>query len=286
MTPLKLHLRVLEIHRKVLRVVSPRPQLGARFSTNYFHDTWHILAGPDGAAVLGRLLWGLAFQRLPGTLILIDGAHLVSTPFEGDAADPIALIPADLTHVDDEDLRALRQRLRRSPPAPTTIRWHTFGMPEALAAEPARGSWQRRWRDPIWQRERMSRRAGCVCYTAPGPVLRAQALGIHQMGGDGYFPLAEQRRGNWRFDGEVQVIDGFADRVAAARAARRALAPDARGLLADTEVGWDVAGAAYVRPEPTKRSRADAGSPADADPALAPTGYVRLAPSAARRRRA
>jgi len=76
MTALKLHLRVLEVHRKTLRVVSLRPQLGARFSTNYYHDTWHILAGVDGADVLGRLLWGLAFQRQPGTLILIDGDHL------------------------------------------------------------------------------------------------------------------------------------------------------------------------------------------------------------------
>jgi hypothetical protein len=268
MTAWKLHLRVVEVNRKILRVVSPRPQLGARFSTNYFHDTWHILAGPDGAAVLGRLLWGLAFQRLPGTLILIDGAHLVSTPFEGDAADPIALVPTDITHVDADDLRALRQRLRRSPPAPTTIRWHTAGMAEALAAPHAPGGWRRRWRDPIWQREHMTQRAGCVCYAAPGPVLRARALGIHQMGGDGYFPLAEQRRGQWRYDGEVQVIDDFAGEVAAARQARRQLAPDARGLLAGTAAAWEIANEAHRRAR--RRQDTRRGGPASRGPARTP----------------
>jgi hypothetical protein len=244
-TPLKLHLRVLDIHRRTLRVVTLRPQSPVRFSTNYFHDTWHILAGGDGAVILGRLLWGLAFQRHPGTLILIDRAHLVPTPFEADPADPILLIPDALTSIDDDLLRAVKLRLRRAPTAPTTIRWHTFGMPAALERdEPRDERW--RWRSsrnaPMWSRERMSRRAGFLCYTAPPAVLRAHGLGIYHMHlvGDGYYPMAEHRGAStWRYDGEFQPIPSFTSKVSAATVARRELFPDRPGLLTDDE-RWAV----------------------------------------------
>ena len=240
-TPLKLHLRVFEIHGRTLRVVTLRPQTPVRFSTNYFHETWHIVGGTDGAALLGRLLWGLAFQRLPGTLVLIGGDHVVSTPFEGDAPDPILLVPDRLTSVDDDALRALRLRLRRSPGAPTTIRWHTFGMPAALAHDD-RGPYRKGWRtrfDGQRTREQMSRRAGFVCYTAPPDLLRVHGLGIYRMHEradpwGSYFPLADHGHWkNWGYDGEFQQFAGFGDAVSAARVARREVAPDARGLLAE-----------------------------------------------------
>jgi hypothetical protein len=238
-TPLEVHLRALEIHRRTLRLVTLRPQCGVRFSTNYFHDTWHILAGPDGAALLGRLLWGLAFQRQPGTLVLIDHPHLVPTPFEADPPDPILLVPDGLTRVDDDLLRALKLRLRRAPGRPRTIRWQTFGMAGAATITDGR-AWIRDRKRPIWTRERMSRRAGFVCYTAPPEVLRAQGVAIHGMGGGAYHPMAEVDGPCWHHDGEVQVLGNFASKVAAARAARRALFPGAPGLLAGTEDAWTV----------------------------------------------
>jgi hypothetical protein len=38
---------------------------------------------------------------------------------------------------------------------------------------------------------------------------------------------------SWRHDGEFQQFPGFDDAVSAARVARREVAPDARGLLAE-----------------------------------------------------
>ena len=58
--PLKLHLRIIDVGRTTYRVASLRPASRIRFSTNFFHDTWHIVSSPAGAFLLGRLLWGLA----------------------------------------------------------------------------------------------------------------------------------------------------------------------------------------------------------------------------------
>ena len=220
---LKVHLRLFDIHGITLRVVTLRPQTGVRFSTNYFHDTWHILGGPDASALLGRLLWGLAFQRLPGTLVLIDREHLVPTPFEADRPDPILLVPDGLTHIDVDLLRALKLRLRRCPGPPTTIRWHTFSI-----AEP-----ERRY-DLNHSRERMSRLAGFICYTAPPDILRSNGYGISRMGSRGYFSLAERDRSkHWRVDGEFQLIGDFRRKVSAAMVARAEILDGADRAIAD-----------------------------------------------------
>jgi hypothetical protein len=245
---LKVHLRVLDLLGTTLRVVALRPQTPTRFSTNYYHDTWHILSDRDGAALFGRLLWGLAFQRLPGTLLLIDRAHLVPTPFDGDPPDPVLVIPEGLTRFDADLLRALALRLRRDPGPPTTIRWHTFGMPAAAierASDRRRHGFyarSRRERRVLEARERMSRTSGFICYTAPPEILRDHGLGIHAMsesshgGYGGYYPLAELDRGHtWGYDGEFQLIPGFADRVSAAITARREILGGARPIADQDE---------------------------------------------------
>ncbi|MBX3160452.1 MAG: hypothetical protein KF773_31090 [Deltaproteobacteria bacterium] len=256
---LKVHLRTFDIHGRTLRVVTLRPQYQVRFSTNYFHDTWHIISGPLGAHTMGRLMWGLAFQRHAGTMVLVDEPHLVSTPFDGDAADPILIVPDGLTSVSDDDLRALRLRLRRCPPSPTTIRWHTFGLPVALASRDPRSYAQvRRDHRAALCREQMSRRAGFVVYTAPPVLLRENGADISRMGGDNYHMLAESRApGRWHHDGEFQVIDDFDDRVSAARVVRRELLggdhPHRR--IAETAEAWEIADGAAGRVGYAKRER-------------------------------
>src|SRR5262245_17904657 len=81
---LKMHLRLLRLAGRVYRVVTPRPNFGAVFSTNFYHQTWHIVSDQHGARMLARLLWGLSFQRQPGTLVLVHGRHLRPTPFEAE----------------------------------------------------------------------------------------------------------------------------------------------------------------------------------------------------------
>jgi hypothetical protein len=60
------------VHRHLVRldgreytVITPRPGTGVSFSTNRYHGTWHVLSCLRGARLLARLLWGLAYQRVP-----------------------------------------------------------------------------------------------------------------------------------------------------------------------------------------------------------------------------
>ncbi|WP_211591998.1 hypothetical protein [Microbispora sp. H10836] len=64
-----------------------------------------------GARLLGRLLWGLSFQRLPGTVVVIDRPHLDPNPFDAEQADPIVLAPTHLTTLKRQGARELLRRL-------------------------------------------------------------------------------------------------------------------------------------------------------------------------------
>src|SRR5437762_9292860 len=96
---MKVHLRELSLGKTEYRVVTLRPGTRVSFSTNFFHNTWHLVSDIQGARLLARLLWGLSYQRWPGTLVLIHGNHLAATPFEAEQSDPFLLIPSHLTSV-------------------------------------------------------------------------------------------------------------------------------------------------------------------------------------------
>jgi hypothetical protein len=239
---LKLHLRVFRAGNYAYRVLSLRPDTRAGFSTNFFHETWHVVTDPGGSRLLARLLWGLAYERHAGTVIVIDGDHLLPTPFEAERSDPILLTSAGLTRLDASALRDLKRRLRRPGRPEKTVRWSSFGLDRAsrLADEVPVSQLHRqreekwpRWQasQNVWRHERMGRLGGFIVYTAPPPVLRMQALlvGALQVGRDAgvdgmdYHFLAERTARHARADGEVQVFADYRDRVAAAVSARREL---------------------------------------------------------------
>jgi hypothetical protein len=84
-------------------------------------------------AATGRLLWGLACQRLPGTLILLGPPQLDPCPFGGAPSDPVALVPARLTSLPVLAARELRARLSLSAPE-GAVRWHTPALLPAVTA--------------------------------------------------------------------------------------------------------------------------------------------------------
>jgi hypothetical protein len=53
---LKLHRHELRLDGRDYTVITLRRGMDCRFSTNNFHQTWHILSDWRGARLLGRLL--------------------------------------------------------------------------------------------------------------------------------------------------------------------------------------------------------------------------------------
>jgi hypothetical protein len=204
-----------------------RPGTDVRFSNNRHHDTWHILTDPLGARLLGRLLWGLAYQRVPRTLVLIERPQLDPSPFDAAPAAPIALVPAHLTPLPSRDARELRKRLPLTRPA-GTVRWHTPGLAAAAATEPDSYRVIPPWRrDPPTgagaDRHRIERAGGLLIFAAKPPVLRDWAVAVYGLGEPPHSPmdLTYFGRSSWRPDGEVQIFDDYRQGVSAARVARR-----------------------------------------------------------------
>src|SRR5262249_13047094 len=109
-------------------IITFRPSTRVAFSTNYYHNTWHLVSDMAGSQLLARLLWGLSYQRQPGTIVLIHGQHLLPTPFEAERSDPFLLIPSHLTGLDPEAFRLLKSRFAHLRYRGTTIRWLSFGL--------------------------------------------------------------------------------------------------------------------------------------------------------------
>ena len=222
---LKLHRYRLWLDgRRPYTVVTLRPGADARFSTNFHHGTWHILSDWHGARLLGRLLWGLAYQRVPGTLLLIDRPFLDPNPFDGEPADPIALVPTLITPLTGKAARELRHQLPLRGPGEGTVRWHTHGLDAAVAARRAErdrpmGSWHPPWIQPRGFQERMDRIGGLVTLSATPAVLREYAAYLYTLGDYHYRGMAYAEI-DWP-NGEVQIFRDYRRRVSAARVARR-----------------------------------------------------------------
>jgi hypothetical protein len=219
---LKLHRYRVRLRGRDYTVITLRPGTDAHFSTNYFHGTWHILSDWHGARLLGRLLWGLAFQRVPSTLVLVDRPFLDSNPFDAEAPDPIAFVPAPLTSLSHKAARELRERLPLRAGHEGTVRWQTYGLAAAVAARRAVGHVSEArpvWIPPRGFQERMDRVGGLVTLTAVPKVLMVYAAYIYTLG-DYHQSGTAYAEVDWP-NGEVQVFRDYRRRVVAARVARR-----------------------------------------------------------------
>ena len=250
---MKLHLRTIAVRNACYRLVTLRPHTEIAFSTNYYHDTWHIVSDSCGARLLARLMWGLAYQRQPGTVVVVLGEHVQPTPFDAERSAPILLALADRAEMDRRRLGALHRRLQRLGPPQCTLRWHTFGLDHALEQlAQKQNDGARRYQDhdwlywndskPLWNAEQMFRRGGFVCYCAPPAIMQVQALRIAQMDpgayGMDYHYLAHSNEGHGA-DGEVQIFRDYDERRSAAASARREVLPKA-GIFADPHSLYDA----------------------------------------------
>jgi len=237
---LKLHRHAVRLGGERYTVITLRPGTRAGFSGNYYHETWHVLSDLHGAWLLGRLLWGLAYQRVPRTLILID--RPLPSPFSAAASDPVALVPALLTPLSARAARELRTRLPLGAPQ-GTVRWHTPGLIPAVTAD-------RAWR-PHDRGYRIGRRGGLLVFAATPPVLRDWAVEVYRLGEHLWQGMDYAELG--LADGEVQVFTDYQRRVSAARVARREILASLPGPLPEADLDpliWERAASVRARALP------------------------------------
>lgn len=235
-------------------VIGPRPMTAARFATNYFHETWHVMCQPLAARLLARLLWGLSYQRKPGTIVLIDHPFLDHTPFEAEPSDPFVLVPSELTPLTETAARQLRRKRALTAAPDGTVRWHSHGL-DLLDEEGEKRFWDayvRRHRVhwPKPQPGLVTRRGGLIVFAAAPDTLRAWALragglarSLHQGTNE-----CEIR---WP-DGEFQVFAEYRRMVTSAAAARREVLAKAQ----DFDSVHDMRRALWSRSADIRRRRA------------------------------
>ncbi|MFI6446627.1 hypothetical protein [Kitasatospora sp. NPDC050543] len=229
---MKLHRRVLRLDGRAYTVLGLRPGTDARFATNRYHDTWHILSDRPGAQLLGRLLWAMSYERRPDTLIVVDRPFIDPTPFDGERSDPFVLMPRHLTPLSEAAARALRRALPLNSPSQGTVRLRTPGLDLALA-DPE--GWQETLRHDYGHgvdfSSQVTRRGGLLVLAATPAELRCWAvrsaqLSAHNAWDMDYSYLGEGCRG----DGEVQIFRRYRAMVSSAAVARQEVLAEDSGL--------------------------------------------------------
>ncbi|MGN9787862.1 hypothetical protein ACTMTF_41015 [Nonomuraea sp. ZG12] len=227
---LKLHRRQLRADGRDYTVITLRPGTRARFSTNHYHGTWHVLSDPHGAVLLSRLLWGLSFQRRPDTVVIIDRRFIDPNPFDAEQGSPIALVPAELTYLPARTARQLSRRLAVPGAMSGTVRWQTWGLAGAV------GEYRDRRADRTWWQQwhpvedvraaEVEQFGGLLNLRGSASLLRSWALSVATMAdyaheGMSYTELAGPKWELCRGDGEVQTFRDYHRRVSDATVSRR-----------------------------------------------------------------
>jgi hypothetical protein len=228
---LKTHRRTLALGGSNYSVLSPRPSVEARFATNRYHETWHVVTDISGALLLARLCWAMAFQRHPRTVIVIDPPLLVPNPFDGDPPLPIVIVNNDLGPFDREAAASLRGALPFRAPSEGTVVLQTRGLDIALndPKEFARSDDQAGWRDAHQKRRWIDGSAGLLMIASPPPVLRSWGVELSDLGSRSDQGSSWAKLDYPHNEGEVQVLDHFSGRVEKAVEVRNRLFPGRSG---------------------------------------------------------
>ena len=181
---LKVHRRSVRMDRLEYTVLSPRPTEEARFATNSFHQTWHVITSEEGVALLARLCWAMAFQRRERTIVLLDSPLIVPSPFDADESSPIVVVNNDLGGLSRAAVEDLRMQLPLSAASDGTVVLQTRGLDQALE-NPT--EFRDRNREAQLQDEHQQRRwidgsNGLVIIAAPPPVLRTWGVDLSGLG--------------------------------------------------------------------------------------------------------
>jgi len=206
---LKLHRRSFELDGERFAVLSLRPTESVRFATTEFHDTWHILGDVEGAELLGRLAWAMAFQTRPHTLLLIDLPLIAPDPFDASPASPILMVNSELGVPAPAAIEALHTKLPQTDPSEGSVRLTTAGFNRALA-DPDRFWTQARKDDPEFKAHQharwLERVGGMVVLAASPPVLRQWAVRVAELAGRGPLDAGWTPSAETKWTGEVQVL--------------------------------------------------------------------------------
>jgi hypothetical protein len=236
---LKVHRRSLRLDGLEYTVLSPRPSEAARFSTNRYHETWHVITDGSGAQLLARLCWAMAFQQRERTFILIDSPLLVPNPFDADPSTPIVIANNDLGPIGRDALKSLRSTLPLDTPSMGTVVLQTRGLDTALedAAAFHRRDDQATWRNQHHKRRWIDGTSELLVMAAPPPVLRGWGVDLSTLGRQIHPGMEwETYLDDPERTGEVQVIGDFTNQVDAAIVSRTQLFPDkSHGPLTEVE---------------------------------------------------
>ena len=230
---LKVHRRSVRLDRLEYTILSPRPTEEARFATNFFHETWHVITSQGGAALLARICWAMAFQRRERTIVLIDSPLVVPTPFDADRSLPIVVVNNDLGAFSRAAVKDLRAQLPLSAASDGTVVLQTRGLDQAREnpTEFRDRNEEAQLQNELQKRRWIDGSNGLVIIAAPPPVLRAWGVDLSDLG-------SRSREGkSWEYlddpakVGEVQVLHDFDTMLAPAQAARACAFPDAANRM-------------------------------------------------------
>ena len=206
---LKLHRRGVELDGERFAVLSLRPTATERFATTEFHDTWHVLSDVEGAELIGRLAWAMAFQSRPHTLLLVDLPLIAKDPFDASPQLPILIVNTDLESPTPAAIEALRAQLPQTDPSEGSVRLMTSGFDRALSD--ADKFWtQERKDDPSFKANvnaRWLERIGdMIVLAAPGTVLRQWAVRVAEVAARGPLDAEWTPGSETKWTGEVQAL--------------------------------------------------------------------------------